>query len=282
MLSIPIKQTIKSAWSVAWTHKLLWLLGLFITSGAFFLDYLIEDCTELTTFRNTVLVKLNVTLNDWRAFLVLFITFVLLSLILLIAIFAKTSLVAALGKLKSGDKLKIGELLKIGWQNFGKVVLFELIFGVINLILFALVVLFIPSGGLMALFVILLILYNVWLFLFRHYVYCYAVIEGKSAINSIVAGWKLYIANYIDLTVIKITEVGLWVVASFVLILSLILIALPFILLGVIGMLAVGQMALMVVTWLGYIVLGTAFLLIKGGIQVFFLSYLTNAYWKFK
>lgn len=282
MLSIPIKETIKSSWSVAWNNKILWILGLFITSGAFFLDYLVEDWSELVAFRNTVLVKLDVAFTDWRAFLVLLITLVFLALILLVAILAKTSSVAALGKLNSGNKLKIGELLKIGWQNFGKVVLFEVIFGVINLFLFALVVVFIPSRGLMTLFVILVVLYNVCLFLFRHYVYCYAVLEGESATKSIIAGWKLYVNNFVELTVVKITEVGLWVVASFTLILCLILIALPFILLGVIGMMAIGQAALMAITWIGYMVLGTAFLLIKGGIQVFFLSYLTNAYWKIK
>ncbi len=282
MLSFNIKQLIKQSLFYTWKNKLLWVFGIFIASGALLFNYVMEDWNGLALFREQFVARSSVIFSDFGLFFVMLLSVLFVCVFLLLSIFSKICLLNGLGQLHKGEKFQFKKALITGKKKFGKLFLVELLLGIVNCVIFLAILLFFNVKVLVTLLVIVILFYNLLLFLFRHYIYCFLVLEEQKPVQSIVSGWQFFVANLGSIIRIKLIELCLWVVAFFVLMISIVLLFLPFVLLAIIGFFVFGLGALAVISITAYFVLILTFIFIKGGLQTFFFSYLTNVYWALK
>ena len=291
MQNFPFKQVLKKAWQLVKTNKLLWIIGIFVGSASMALDPPGEDWQGLHVDSvGQVLINVKNFLSNPLLALYALMVFVFFIAIVLASFWARVAMLEGIRKDRNGEKLQFGQLLKFGFGKMPRILLMEIILGVVNLILG--VIIFFTSvvnqdnnftlNIIFLIAVLALVIYNVVLFMFRHYAYCFAVLEDCKALPAIKSGWKLFRQNARPLIVVKLIEVGLWMAGGIAAIIILAVCTAPFLLLGLILMVVVGALAWTIVAMLAVIALIIVLLVISGVLNTFFQSYLTYAYWQVK
>jgi hypothetical protein len=290
MKQLAYKEMLKRSFADVFSNKLLWFLGIFVGGSAVLLDYLTKDWRGIARLSVTELwEKAKFIFSSFEAFTVTLITVVLLVLIFLLVFWARASILWGVKWANNKEKYSFSGLLKAGWGNIKSIISFEIVFGLVNMILAVATgttLMYLDSSPwMMLLFIIvavLLLAFNLALFFFKHFIYCNVVLEGRKSIDSVRSGWKLMVSNFMPIVHVKLLEILFWVAAVFAIMLGLILLALPFVLLSVLALMFVGMTVFNFVSMLGLIVLIIALLIFKGMASAYVQFYMTRVFWALK
>jgi len=129
--------------------------------------------------------------------------------------------------------------------------------------------------------VIILILYNIFIALFRQYSYCFAVLENQTGWQAIKSGFDLLKKDFGNILVVGLIYIGLSMAATLAMVVIILAICVPFFLLFMIA-LFLGKWMMIIVIILWVIVGLVCFLALRGAIGTYFQSYFTHAYWELK
>ncbi|NQT49640.1 hypothetical protein HQ571_03020 [Candidatus Kuenenbacteria bacterium] len=290
MLKIAYSEILGKSWKWTIKNKILWIFGIFIGGGGAIYNIPTREDTEaLQGFSfNEAMGNLGVSLSE-PGVIAMVIGLALLGIALvLIGFWANASILIGLSKVKAGSPVKFVELFKSGFNKIGRILLMEILFGILNLVFLVLGLIFVfaREGGTIwigiVIVTVLMIIYNLLIFVFRHYSYCFAVLENEKAWSSIKKGWQLFRANIGALLVVKLMEIALWIGISIGVIVALLILVIPFILLGLILSFTAGPVGLTIAVTLGIILILLALLILRGAVNTFMRSYLTHVYWQAK
>lgn len=252
-----------------------------------FYDTANDDLESVRNFSTSpMFTNFLVTLSQPRVWLVLLFVTCLFALVVFLSLWARATILHGLQKVRSAEPAKTFDLLRFGLKKIARLFLIEVFFIIPNAV--GLILLFVLFPGMQkpiiwVLFIIVLVLvvlYNLFLFLFRHYAYCFGVLENFRAWAAVKAGLAMLVKNFSALILVKLIELGLWILAALCLVVALAILILPLIAIGAAVMYIGGPAALFVVAGIALAFLVLALLFLKGIINVFFHGYLTLVYWQ--
>ena len=278
---------VKQAWRWSWSNRLLWLFGFFATGGLMSFDYKANDLEKLKIISSgAIFDNLGDKLSSGYVLSTILGVGAVFLLLIILSFIARAALIKGFLNLRANSKNKFKELFLSGWTRLRRLVLLEIILVAVNLVLavLAVIVLAINQSAWTIVYILIgvLVIYNLFVFLFKHYAYCYVVLQEKGAWDSVKLSVKLLKNNFWKLLLAKILELGLWIATGFGVILTIVVLALPFILLGLISMFAFGQAGAVVVVVVGALFLIGVVLVLRGLISAFIQGYLTLIYWQFE
>ncbi|MFH0779422.1 MAG: hypothetical protein V1928_01015 [Parcubacteria group bacterium] len=279
------------AQSWKWTKKnlSLWWLGLFVGLGSLVFDFRSTDIQDAFTqvFNDSGVDGLkNFLSNVGNASMLVFWLGVIFIILSIIGILARAGLICGVKKIKDGEQYRLRDLAEFGVLKIPRLLLLEIILGIpfyILLIPVVVYVKFIASQILFALFAICLaglIAYSVFLALFKHYAYCYAILDDQTAWNAIISGIKLLKQNFWNFVVVKLIQAGLWIVAALAMSVAVVVAMLPVLLIGILLSFVAGSFGSAAMAALSGVIGIAAVLAFRAGMNVFFAGYLTGAYWE--
>lgn len=285
MKDFSISSLLKNSWSWVFQNAKLWIFGLFITSGGILMQYNADDWNNFQLFGQGEGIKKLFSFTDPASWVFLS-TIIIFILTILISIWARGSLVKGISEVKNSKMYTFWQLAKNGLKVFPRLLLLEVYINLVNLILIVPTLLYFRWPGstlILILFVISLILffiYNLLMFLFRHYCYCYAVLSDRTARDSFFLGYKLFVKNAKKLILVKVVEVGLIIVTGLAMAVSLVILAIPFLLIAFVTGMQFGEGAGYLVGIISAFILVLVFLVVKAIVNTFFQMYLTQVYWE--
>jgi len=296
MKTLHFGDLIRQALDWAWKNKILWIFGIFLGGGGLSIPNVssndwekiqqmyssMGDTTpifqEIGSLENLLTVR-NIAIVV-GALVIIGLIFIILSF------FARAAMIFGLNRINQSKSYKFWELLKLGVKKFPRLFLMEIILGIPNLILlipFAALIFDFKNKSLIALVivaVVFMLIYNLMLFMFRHYSYCFAVLQEKSAWQSIKSGWQMFRSNLKELILVKVVEILLSILIAIGMITVIIILMIPLGLLGGLFLFGFGSGTGIAAA----VVLGIIFILImaliKGSINTFMQAYLTKVYFE--
>jgi hypothetical protein len=289
MLELKLKSIIKESWSNVWRHKLLWLFGVFAGAGGFFYDFSNNDWLKgPKPDWSVVLWNIKHALARWETLLVLAIVILLFVVSILVSLLCRAALIRGISQIKNSETPEFKGLVKFGWQKVWRLLLIGVLLNIVNAgLIVGLIIYYLQIGTIKldapAIVILsLLVAYNLFIFLFRYYIYCFAVLEEQKAWLAIKSGWKIFSENIGALLLVKIVEIGLRLATIAVVILALLICALPFVLLAILLGVAFGEAAIAVIGVFAVIVFFALVLVMQGLFNAFFYHYLSLVYWAVK
>jgi|GEM_PF-3143571 len=285
MPSLSLKSCVKSAWILARKNYWLWIFGFFIGSSFVVFDF---DKINLSNIGEMSLANLFALLNDrigsvGISYMLILGAFVF-SFFTILSILSRVSMLFGLSRIIAKEKSRFGCFFKKGLFLLPKVLAVEVILALPLAISLSFAVVAVNKSQeiLFLVAVVLLALYGIFINLFKHYVYCFAVIENLGPLVAISTGWKFFKSKFKNLILAKLLEWGLWIILGAGSLLVFVLAFLPFILLGVFMYFWLGSAAFDYLMVLAVIFLAGAFFLVKGFCVTFIQSFLTNVYLNLK
>ena len=297
MKHFPFGDIIKDAWKTTIHNTKLWWFGLFVGGG---LSVNMPSSFDPSDFGGSdgngeslgnftaILQKIA---SNWGAILAVILFIVLFFFAIWVLVFiCQAAVLLGLVKVKNGESYKFWNLFSLGAKKIFRLFLMAIIYGVPNVILLGLGALSVPweqisiSGirwWLLIPVIGIMILYNIFISLFRHYSYCFAVIENQSGWQAIKSGFGLLKKDFGNVFVVALIYLGLSMAAMLGMMIVLLALCVPFVLLGLISIF-LAKWLMIVVIVIGAIALLVAALAIRGAMGIYFQSYFTNAYWEFK
>jgi|SRR6056297_368913 len=285
MKHFKLKPVIGRSLKLAWKNKKLWLFGFFIGGSLAVMQYSggkwqeFKEKISLFSWENIRTILLDGQILSNVSVVLLF----LLAIYILTA-WARGGILAALAYLKKGQNKYFKVAAKTGWSRLFRLFLIDLFFGAIGLFLFVLGAEFLSGSYRVLSFVAI----GVWLimtlllFLSRHYIYCAAIYEDKGVFPAIKSGVLLYFTNFKKLTLVKVVEIGLWLLSGLAIALILFISLIPFTVVGLVLMLGFNILPIKTLGLLVFIVLMIIFLIARSIANIFIYSYLTEVYWLIK
>lgn len=289
MNKFPFSELLKQAWR--WTRKnlRLWWLGLFIGLGGLVFDFYsndVQDAFEQVFKDSSVDGLKNFLSNAGNASMLVFWLLVIFFILSVIGISASAGVILGIKRIKDSGKCQLRDLFKFGFKKIPRLLLLEIILGVPYYVLLIPVVVYLvfwANSVLFMLFVVCLLalaVYTVFVALFKHYAYCYAILEEQTAWQAIVSGMNLLKNNFWNFVVVKLIQAGLWIVAALAMSIAVVAAMLPVLLIGILLSQFVGSFGAAAMEVLSGIIGSAAVLAFRAGMNVFFAGYLTGAYWK--
>jgi hypothetical protein len=263
---------INKAWKIAWRNKLLWIFGFFITSGVESFNY--RNSFDLESIRFEALQMIEIPRGALLIFLIVGLLFGVAFLIL--SVISHGAMIKGIDNVSKSITNRFKALWKFGVSKFWRVLAIELIIGI------GVLLLLVPS-------VLALLDYNwsalvamIWVFLvivalvifgnFFYYIFAYAVIEDKKAIESIVLAWKLYVNNFKVSFLVSLLRLGLSIAFGIGLLIATILAALPFVLLGFLFGYLTGAMGALITAIVAAVLIFALVIVVRGFLNTFHFS----------
>ena len=290
----PFSDFLKNAWRFTFRNRLLWIIGLFVGSGGFFVNFNFQDWFNQVGAGTGAAVSFNVFLENAKnvfsgalpIVLILSGFFLLIFIMFLVSLIARGGMLSAIAREKSGEQSKFWSLIKMGYEKMGTFLVVEIILGAINLVFLGIFVLALFSFDniivkiLVAIAIVAMIAYGIFISLFKHYVYCYAILESKTSWDSIKAGFALLKKNFWVMVMAKLIEIGLYIGIGICLIVASAILLLPIALLGVVMVFIFGVTAMVVAAIVAVLVLVVFVLALRGAASTYFQQFFTQVYWK--
>ncbi|MFA6536822.1 MAG: hypothetical protein WCT18_00295 [Patescibacteria group bacterium] len=279
--SFSLRACLKSAFTVARKNHWLWIFGFFIGSSLLILDFdkiNFVNVGQMSLSGIFTLLKQQLGVGGFSTMMIIGVVLVLFFVFL--SIYARSSLIFGLSQLFAGNLIPFGRIAKSGFTFLPRIILLELLLILPALVFGALTIVGINRDSLLLflLFAIPLVVYLIFVFLFKHYIYGEAIIAKKSAKASIVGGFLIFKNNYQKLLLAKLVELCLWISLGIGSVFILALFFLPFMLLGVFFYFSIGEIVFNFMIIFSVFLLAFAFFLIKGFSLTFIQAYLTKVY----
>ncbi|MBU1132467.1 hypothetical protein KKC32_04455 [Patescibacteria group bacterium] len=291
MKNFPFGDLLKKAWKLTIRNVSLWWLGLLACGGSLMLQYDISDFQQMMAdFSNGSLANsLSASMNQEGSFWIAMVAIILLLslLFVLISLIARAGLIMGIGLLFEGGGYKFWQLVKVGLKKLPQLILLELVLLLVNVaVIAAPLYLYMSNSGnavflaILIIAAVLLVIYNLFVGLFKHFSYCFIVLENYKFWKAIKSGMKLLVNNFVITFVSKLIHVGLWLAIGFATILALVILMLPFVLSGMVSLLIVGKVGVIIIGILAAIVAFVAVLAIRGSSNTYLQSFATGVYIK--
>lgn len=287
-MTFPYKKVYLDAWRLVWQNRMLWALAIFIGGVSFAWQMIFDSqSTEYAVFDWSRLSQLFTVASP--ASKVVVAIFIGVSIVLTIAVFlfsmlCQAGVIRGTAIARDGGVVRFGENLKFAWSRFWDLLGLELIFLVPNLILLALYFgVFNVWYNLIAwvLFLVVIMLYNVLVYFFGHYSYCFVVLEQASPWQALVSGWRLMTAHFRETFFVNVLRVLTLLVFTLVNMIVAVLVAIPFALMGFVNFVAQGNLS-GVIFAIGALFVIAALVTVKGFTSAYLSALMTKTYWEIK
>lgn len=275
------EQLLKKTWQLVMKNKKLWILGFFISSVGSFAQINREDFLEISKMSGDLL-TLPENLLAGKLIIALIILLAIVAIIL--SIVARGSIVWGVKLARDNKPSKFWQLVRKGFSKLKDLFVMELIFLIVNIILFVPFFLsffsgsFKVSSAVLVISIVLIVAFNLFLFLFRHYIYCYIVLENKHSVEAIKLGYSLFRKNWKQLTLAKLLEIALWIISGIIVFIAMAILFVPFLVLSAVLFVGLGPIIALVAGGVGVSILFLFFLVLRGLIGAYMSTYLTNVY----
>jgi hypothetical protein len=191
---------LKDSWRLIVKNKKLWLFALFISGGSLLLNLLPTDLSVLTLY-----LKFDVLAAYWSfytgsaALLAIFLGTIVWTIVFgLISLICKAGLIRGIQTANNNQSVGVKENLKFGWKKLLPMFLLELflalptiVFCLVGLVLINLVSAVWPF----LIIIVLVVLYNIFAWLFKNFAYCYLCYEEQTPQKAIFSGLSLFKKN---------------------------------------------------------------------------------------
>ena len=291
-MTFPFSEVLKQSWQTAWKTKLFWLFGLFSGGGFMFFWFSDEDIQNTKKLLTKEGLDSVTAGNGWPVGMlwVLAALFFLGLIFGAISFLARAAFLRGLGQGQSGVEFRFSELIKFGWRRMWRLWGIDLILGLVNIPLVGVLILLAVSVGnnnalpfgLFATTVIIMIIYNLGIWLFKHYVHCFAVLADEKAWSAIKSGWQLLVKNLGVSVVARLIEVGVLIVSGLAIFISIFILAIPFVIIGIVLGLTVGPVGVGIIAVIALLALFAYIIVLRGLVNAFMFTYLTRVYWRLK
>jgi len=286
MKEISFKKILRSAWDLVYSNLRLWWLGFLITSGGLYFEYTKTDWqsfkVDMLSFQNIS----NAILGTSYVWYIVLIIFLIIILLVLLSFWARSALILGISHVNQGQPYKLRELSRASWKLFPRILIQELILVIPNVVLLILAILYliyrdIPAMNILFwVIAIIFAVYNIFLFIIKHYSYCNITLDGEKPYKAILYAVDLFKKNYFLLIKVKLAELAMWVCLGLGVLLALLICSLLFLLLMVISMFISELIPVSLFVYLGLFVMTVLLFALRGGANVFIQSYLTQIYWE--
>ena len=281
MKALPFSSFIKQSLSWAWIYKRIWIIGFFITTTTISFQFWQDDSADLN-----IVSFFKDGFSSFRFHKMIVLGLLFFVVVYLISLIAKASILSGLKKIKQNEDYKVWELIKFGFRKIPRTLLLEIYLGIVNIVLAVIISLYFmytQSAVMAVLFIVamlLLLIYNVILYLCKHYAYCYIVFENKSTWQAIVAAWQLLRKNPKNVILAKLIEIVLILAIMAILVVIFFIGSAIVVTIATLSFLYGGFIIFIVI--LGFFAfIGLLFLLlcVKAYLSTFFQGFMTQVYW---
>ena len=269
----------------------MWIIALFAGSGGYFLNF-IPNGDDMKAFSggdgavSKVLENTKAISNDAP-----FIIFAILAILVLVLVFyliglaARVAIISGVNEINLGQKYRFWNLVRGGFKKMPRILLMGIIMGIPNILILLLMV----FGGwlgawygvtLLSISGLAFLLYNIYITILRHYSFCEAILKEKTSWDAITSGIKIVNKNFWVVVVTALIQVGLSMGIGIATFIGLLIIAVPFVVLGAILAFGLGAIGMLIPAILGGLTFIVLLMALTGGINFFFNAFLTNVYWK--
>ncbi|MFH0988310.1 MAG: hypothetical protein V1763_02975, partial [Parcubacteria group bacterium] len=230
MKNLEFHSLLKQAFSFSWRNKRLWWLGFFAGGG--------EIIYNVTSRSNAQTAGVG-TIAGYALLTIIAVLAICLLYFVLNA-WGRAGLLLGIRQEKQGSPYEIKALFGSGAKKIWRLILVDLIMLAPAAVLAIPILVYLawPNNILLtilfALVALVLLAYFVVRAFAKHYVYCFAVLEDEKAWPAIKSGWNLFRNNIGALSLTGLIQVVLRVIAGIAVLIVVIIVALPFILLGVV------------------------------------------------
>lgn len=293
--NFPFGELLKKAWQWTIKNKILWIIAFFAGSGGFAMNLSLNNSDKKVIqniFENSGMIKEKISMfwadmGNFIFFIFSILVFFLLFFLLSLAMNA--AVIQANKKIQNNESYKFWSLVKSGFSFLPRMLLLSVLWGIPNLILLILMIVGLgfsltASGAWsIALFGIAMIvglIYNLFIWLLRHNAYCFAVLENNNAWTALKNSTRLLFKNFGIVLMAGLIEIGLSIAIGLGIIISLIILAIPFVILGGLLMFVVGGWGILVPVILGALISLCLLVVIRGASSFLFNIFLTNVYWE--
>jgi hypothetical protein len=287
-MAFPYKKVYLDSWRLVWQNRILWALAIFVGGTSFVWqaifdsqssDYAVFDWSQLSRLFTTASTSSRVV-----AALFIGVAVALTIAIFLFAMLCKAGVIKGTSVAHDDGVVRFGASLRFALSRFWDLLGLELIFLIPNLVLLALYFgVFNVWYNLFAwlTFLIVIILYNLFVYFFEHYAYCFVVLEQASPWKALVAGWRLMTVHFRETFFVNVLRVLTLLAFTLVNMIVAVLVAIPFAIIGFVNFLAQGNLS-GAIFGVGALFVVGALILVKGFTSSYLSVIMTRTYWEIK
>ena len=207
-----------------------------------------------------------------------------------ISYLARAAFLHGISQERSGASFRFGELVRFGWRRMWRLWGMDIIMGLGNIPLLAVAILTViaaskgsaVASGFFAATIIIMVVYNIGIMLFKHYAHCFAVLENAKAWTAIKSGWQLFLKNAGVTVVANLIYIGILIGSGLAIFISIFILAIPFVIIGIVLGLTVGPVGVGIISVIALLALFAYIIVLRGLINAFMFTYLTQVYWGLK
>jgi hypothetical protein len=271
---------IKQSFRWAWHFKRMWIIAFFVATTSLSFQFSSDNWQGIANFFKT-------GFSEYRFDILIPLGLLFFVVIYLLSLVAKAGILVGLKKLKQKEDYRVLELFKFGIRKIPKTFLLEIYFGVINLVLttvFVLYVAFSESFILQILYMLALLLfliYNLLVYIIKHFAYCLIVFDEKSPWQAIKLSLKLFRNNIKQVLLAKLLEIVLILAFMLAISATIFIISVPAVMIMTLSFLFGGFIIFIIL--IGFVAALAALfavLCVKGFISTVTQSFMTQVYWE--
>lgn len=288
-MAFPYKKVLVDSVRFVYQNKILWLLAIFISEASLFINFDIESWRSFTdaASRQELVARFSQTISSGAGIIIFWVILGLLILFFAIAsLICKSGIIQAIKDANDNKKIRFWEKIKFGASKFWPMLLLEILFALPNIALIFFVVLLLLFAQLGAVLAAILstifILYNLFVFLFRHYCYCYLNLEDQKAAPALLSGLRLFIQNVKVTILINLIKLGLIVLFFIASVIISLIVSIPFVLFVFLTSLLSIWIIPFIIAILGLLSVFIVIFVIKGIKSSYLFTVLTHTYWLIK
>lgn len=290
------EELLYKSWRLVWRNRWLWILGVFVGVSGLFFNFDFSGTYQKLSSDTGAGFSLGTLLSNTKAlianassvFLAMIGIFVLVFIFFLISLIARSGLIKGISRVNNGESYKVTKLIDFGFKKTPRLLLMEIILNIVNAvfgIIFLISAFAFKLETARIVFIVaavLFVLYNIFIILFKHYAYCYALLEDFKAWPAIKAGLQLLGNNFLVLLSAKAIEIGLLILLGLAIVISCLIILLPFAMIGFVLIISSGTAAMVAVSIVALLAIIAFLLLARGTMATYFQSFATYIYWQIK
>ncbi len=276
-------QILKDSWEIIWNNKYLWWFGFFIALGGGGFNFQIPaNNNEKLEWTEKSQENLFHWVNDYWVWIIAGLAAIIIFAIILMAlrIICQAAIIKSLEAIKNKERINFSVGFKKGRKYFWKILAIDLILGF--LILGIMIVLFLPvvflfylksyiAASLLLILAILIFIPLIILISFlKKYAYFYLVLAKTGIRISIENAYQVFRKNILSSITMALLLLAIGIIAGFAMLAIIFLLALVFILIGLILYLLLAEIGILIIAVLGLFVLVVIIFMLSSALTAFY------------
>jgi hypothetical protein len=286
-MAFPYGKLMSESVKQAFSYRRLWIFSLFVAEAGMFFNVSDDDFEVLQQLNATVTgdQTIGAFLASSPGFIgYMFFLFVLIVGLSLLSVVAKGSLIRGIAAIRDKKPLAFSSSLKNGTESFWRVLWVDVLLWLPNIVFVGLLIwVYFSQVAVVGLVVgVAMLLYNLFVALFRHYTYCDAVLGQQSSWAAIKSGMQLFFNKPKETIVVNLMKLGVVIVAVLATVIIGALVAMPFFLLMFLFSLVLPWQVALTVVGLGLVATIIAAFGVKAIQTQTLYGLLTKTYWELR